>query len=1041
MANINIGTTDVTRYVMIVDASNGSPETGATITNFDLQYTRAGEAPVAKEDAIALAATDSVHADNKMFEVDGTSSPGLYRVDWPDAAFIGGASTVQLVVTQTGFAPAMEEVTLVVPTVPASGAAISQPPRDDPDGFTITKGENEANDEDSAHALDGTTHDIEAENDGGTEKIDVYYEFNIGGDGIPTGCHIHAELDKGGGTGKDLKVYAYDWGNTNWDQIGVLESDTVLATFDYNLFASHVQNSLVRIRFATGGVALAATTTLLMDQILVEYTVVSRTVGYAQGAIWVDTGGSNTNTESYVDGTADNPVSTIAAAFTIAGNLNISDFHIINGSSITLAATSSGYSFFGDNWTLALAGETMVGIHVEGAAVSGAMTGAGANQSFRNCQLGAMSIIKDTHFESCRIVGTQTAIEAGDIFYEDCHSGVAGNTTPVFDFGGALGNTDLHIRNYSGGIQFENMNDAGTDTATVEGVGQFIEGTCTGGAVTLRGLLTVSGITNITLTDDARLDVDQINAEADAAIETYKLDHLVAAADGDDPVDNSIIAQLAATGGDWSTFAKATDSLQSIRDKLFDARLFTGTSTGSSTTTKVYVQAGDPPSGGADDDYNDTIIVVWDGSDKSTARVNIRVVDDYDDSDPSFTVSPALGFTPGAGDLVEIYAADAGALTLLNALSSGFAATSPNRLIDHLRSIMSKGAVTPASVGTYDPAADSLEYQAERLALIEGSGFSTSTDSLKQIRDAIDTLVAPSVVGSSALSGYGFLSDVVSLIRKATDEPGTAPKYTDGDIVELIQAALDTVMTDIHINTDHPIIIRYEITLAAGTQDYILPPNVGELIRVAKVNSTTGLPEYEVLPGSYMNPGGCGWKIEGNVLRFLRDWNSTDTLELTYMPNSEPLLHYGTAGTRTATSIILAETPTDGTLGIRPNEYVGMLIRILDSAEKVQEERLITAYDVATRVATINKAWDNTPSGAVKYEVVPIYSRMIKHLVALRASIDLLSQEGNAQRMATLNQNYAIKMSALRRQVSKKEGRFPHHFDGDTWDNDNQSAY
>ncbi len=43
MPPIDIGTTDVTRYVMIVDSSDGTPETGVVITNLDLQYTRAGE--------------------------------------------------------------------------------------------------------------------------------------------------------------------------------------------------------------------------------------------------------------------------------------------------------------------------------------------------------------------------------------------------------------------------------------------------------------------------------------------------------------------------------------------------------------------------------------------------------------------------------------------------------------------------------------------------------------------------------------------------------------------------------------------------------------------------------------------------------------------------------------------------------------------------------------------------------------------------------------------------------------------------------------
>jgi hypothetical protein len=60
---------------------------------------------------------------------------------------------------------------------------------------------------------------------------------------------------------------------------------------------------------------------------------------------------------------------------------------------------------------------------------------------------------------------------------------------------------------------------------------------------------------------------DQINAACDAAIETYKLDHLVAVAESDDPVDNSIIAKMAASDGDWSGFSAATDSLEALRDQ------------------------------------------------------------------------------------------------------------------------------------------------------------------------------------------------------------------------------------------------------------------------------------------------------------------------------------------------------------------------------------------------------------------------------------------------------------------------------------------
>ena len=50
-------------------------------------------------------------------------------------------------------------------------------------------------------------------------------------------------------------------------------------------------------------------------------------------------------------------------------------------------------------------------------------------------------------------------------------------------------------------------------------------------------------------------------------LDELKLDHLIAVAESDDPVDNSIIAKLAATGGDWSTFVGSTDSLQGIRER------------------------------------------------------------------------------------------------------------------------------------------------------------------------------------------------------------------------------------------------------------------------------------------------------------------------------------------------------------------------------------------------------------------------------------------------------------------------------------------
>ncbi len=67
------------------------------------------------------------------------------------------------------------------------------------------------------------------------------------------------------------------------------------------------------------------------------------------------------------------------------------------------------------------------------------------------------------------------------------------------------------------------------------------------------------------------LSAAEVNAEVDAALSDIKLDHLVAVAESNEPVDNSIIAKLASKDGVWSSFDKSTDSLEAIRDRGDDA--------------------------------------------------------------------------------------------------------------------------------------------------------------------------------------------------------------------------------------------------------------------------------------------------------------------------------------------------------------------------------------------------------------------------------------------------------------------------------------
>lgn len=138
MMIVTEGSTNVTTYFHLRLAADGTDATGLTITNIDLQYTRSGAAPTAKVDATALAAADSAHSDNTAFEIDATDQPGVYRVDWPDAAFAAGVNEVILTVkVATAFTESLR-VRLVSATRGLAGTALPNAAADAAGGLPIS---------------------------------------------------------------------------------------------------------------------------------------------------------------------------------------------------------------------------------------------------------------------------------------------------------------------------------------------------------------------------------------------------------------------------------------------------------------------------------------------------------------------------------------------------------------------------------------------------------------------------------------------------------------------------------------------------------------------------------------------------------------------------------------------------------------------------------------------------------------------------------------------------------------------------------------
>ncbi len=269
--------------------------------------------------------------------------------------------------------------------------------------YTLTTGNETANTEANTKALDGVRH---THTDAGDEMV-LEYEFNVGA-GTPSSVQITGALTGGN---DDLEVMAYDYVAAGYIQIGILEGkvSNANAVYSYDIFTSMVGTGAnlgdVKIKLQDGAYTLSSAT-LYIDQIYVSF---SSATGSYNGAIWVNDDVSNTGTIPNIDGIDTNPVSTWAAALTLAASTNIDRFQIANGTAIQLSADSSNFTLIGEEWTLDLNGQVIANMYVEQASIHGTATGT----SYR--------------FIRCKIaLGNAISVQAGGM--NDCAIGASGLT-------------------------------------------------------------------------------------------------------------------------------------------------------------------------------------------------------------------------------------------------------------------------------------------------------------------------------------------------------------------------------------------------------------------------------------------------------------------------------------------------------------------------------------------------------------------------------------------------------------------------------------
>jgi len=390
---------------------------------------------------------------------------------------------------------------------------------------TITKGSQTLTYE-ATQERDGSLHEIA--DDGG--EIDLYYQFDVGAVGVPSSVTFYGRVFN---SSDNINVYGYNWGETSWEQIGTIEgiNQTINEELTFSMYNTHVGTGAnagkARVKFQNTGLTSAV---LRVDQLYVSYANVQSAIGYANGAIWVDTINGTAGTVVGVNGVADLPVLTWADALTISASAGLTRFHIISGSTITLSDNSDNFEFLGWEWTLDLNGKSIAGCYINGAAVTGTSAGAGARFFFCKIAQGGAASLTSCGMKECAIAGSITLLSAGTYFMDGCFSGIAGTSTPDIDFGAALGNTQLNMRHYSGGIEIKNIGTNGTDDMSLEGDGQLIlNANCAGGTIAIRGHFTITDnvgggfsgtlsndamFDHNTIIDDILVDVTGLNGEA-----------------------------------------------------------------------------------------------------------------------------------------------------------------------------------------------------------------------------------------------------------------------------------------------------------------------------------------------------------------------------------------------------------------------------------------------------------------------------------------------------------------------------------------------
>ena len=283
-----------------------------------------------------------------------------------------------------------------------------------------------------------------------------------------------------------------------------------------------------------------------------------------------------------------------------------------------------------------------------------------------------------------------------------------------------------------------------------------------------------------------------------------------------------------------------------------------------------------------------------------------------------------------------------------------------------------------------------------------------------------------------------FLLTVIERVRAYVDESTLDAKYTNDYLVRhVICPEMANVMSRLSMNYSNPIRIRHSLSINKNTEHYILPPNIGEIYRVAVLDDTNRITQ-EMLPHNEFHPRGPNWQIQGNMISFRPLPPQDQTVDIHYIPNGDFLPHYDSDGGNLATSttFVFDATPTLGATDNRENAYAGAILRVWNASDDVIEERVVKSYDASTRTATVHIPFTHSTGTGKKYEIAPAGMQSLYQVIACACAINLGTMRNvTKKQMDFFVLQYKMNMKTIGDNLKSMESRRGKFYDKNTLDN------